>query len=201
MDLVQEKDFSVTSSLGSFARNLKLLPTSPALWAGRTNSLSADDAKLRQCLLIDLRWVASVSRPDICARLARIAPKIDAPRGRSLYRVSGLVRVAKERQLATVLRDASSSHPRKALGRGDRPKRDLCNLGEKARCDSMSFLGLSDAAHGGHSIEGERRLGCVIGRMSSALRGPCHILQWPPKFARKLVESILGIIASQEAGG
>ena len=99
MELAQEKDFSATLIREAFSKNLQLLPTSPALWAGRMHPLMADDAKLRQCVLSDLRWVAAVSRPDICARLARIASRINAPRGRGPLRVSELVRVAKEWQL------------------------------------------------------------------------------------------------------
>ena len=39
---------------------------------------------------------------------------------------------------------------------------------------------------------GKCRLGYLIGVMSPNLCGPCHIIQWASKFARKLVKSSLG---------
>ena len=77
MELAQEKDFSAASTPEAFTKNPKLLPTSPASWAGRKNPLSTDYAKLRQRRLSELRWGATVSRPDSCARLAEIASRID----------------------------------------------------------------------------------------------------------------------------
>ena len=61
IELAREKDFSVTLTQADFAKNLELLPTSPELLAGRKNSLSMDDAKLRQCTSGELRWVSTVS--------------------------------------------------------------------------------------------------------------------------------------------
>ena len=77
-ELAQVKDFSATLTQEAFAKNMKLLPTSPALRAGRENPLSTDCARLRQWKLGELRWVATVSRADIRARLARIASRISA---------------------------------------------------------------------------------------------------------------------------
>ena len=57
---------------------------------------------------------------------------------------------------------------------------------------TMTVAGWSDAAYGGQSTLGKCRLRYVIGLMSSTLRGPCHIIQWASKFARKLVEGSLG---------
>ena len=49
MELVQEKDSSVTLAREDFAKNLKPLPTCLALWEGRENPLSMDDTGMRQC--------------------------------------------------------------------------------------------------------------------------------------------------------
>ena len=76
MELARESDFSVTLTQADFAKNLKLLPTPPELWAGRKETLSMDYIKLRQCKLGELFWVATVSRPDICS--SRIASRINA---------------------------------------------------------------------------------------------------------------------------
>ena len=67
MQLVQKKDFSWTLTQEDFAKNLKLLPTTPSLWAGRKNPQPMDDTKLRQRTLGELCWVAAVSLPDMCA--------------------------------------------------------------------------------------------------------------------------------------
>ena len=57
---------------------------------------------------------------------------------------------------------------------------------------AMSLVGWSDAAYGDLTKNGKCRLGYLIGLMSSALSGPCHVLQWTSKFTRKLVKSSLG---------
>ena len=55
MEPAQEKDFSVTLTRADFAKNLKLLPTSPPLWAGRGDPLSIDYIKLGQRKSGDVR--------------------------------------------------------------------------------------------------------------------------------------------------
>ena len=53
-------------------------------------------------------------------------------------------------------------------------------------------MGWPDAAYGDQTEEGKCRSGYVIGLMSSTLKGPRHISQRTPKFARKMVKSSLG---------
>ena len=60
---------------------------------------------------------------------------------------------------------------------------------EEARCSTMTLAGWSDSAFGDQTSEGRCRLGCVIGPVSSTFRGPRHTLQWPSKFAKKLMKS------------
>ena len=67
MKLAQEEDFSVTLTQAAPTEKVKLLPTPPELWEGRKERLSMEYIKLRQCMLGELRWVATVSRPDMCA--------------------------------------------------------------------------------------------------------------------------------------
>ena len=61
MELAQGKDFSVTLTQEDFAQNLKPLPTSPELWAGRED----DDAKLLQAIpnFVSANWVSCVGLP------------------------------------------------------------------------------------------------------------------------------------------
>ena len=70
-----------------------------------------DYIKLRQFKSGELHWVAAVSRQDICARLARIASRINALCGSDVHRIFKLVRDVKGWQRATALQYASSSRP------------------------------------------------------------------------------------------
>ena len=90
-----------------------------------------DYTKLRRRKLGELRWVATVSRPDICACLRRIASRINAVCGSDVYRLNGLVREVKDWQQAPVPKNASPSHPWKTLGRSDRVGKDLRARGER----------------------------------------------------------------------
>ena len=114
MELAQGDDFSVTATSmpqGDFTKNLKYPPTSPSLWAVRKESMSMDGAKMRRCKLGVLRWVAAASRPNVCARLARIAPRINSLCGSDAYRINELARAAKDERRATALLYASPSRP------------------------------------------------------------------------------------------
>ena len=148
--------------------------------------------KLRQCKLEELRRAATVSRPDIRARLAPIASRINRLRGSDVYRINGLVRVRKDWQRATELKYASSSKPWKALGWGDGVHRDLWNRGDRVLRCSRTLAGWSDAAYGDQLATGRCRLGYVVGLMSSTLKGPCRILQRASTFARNMEKSNLG---------
>ena len=144
--LFQEKDFSSTFAQECFTENPMPLPTSPELWAGRKEPLLLNETKLRQCKFGELRSVATVSRPDMCARLARIASKINALRGSDVYRTSELARLVEEWNGATALKYASPPRPWRALGGGGKAKDGLCHRGEGAHCGSMSLVGWSDSA-------------------------------------------------------
>ena len=74
-----------------------------------------DETQMRQSMLGELRRIATVSQPDICARLAGLAPRINSRRGSDAYRINGLARAAREWRLATVLDFASPSRPRRTL--------------------------------------------------------------------------------------
>ena len=103
MDLAQGSDFSVTPKQGEFTKNLQPLPATPKLRAVRRQSLSVGDSKLRACKLGELCWVGTASRPDICARLARSASRINSLQGSDVYRINDLFKTAKLRLEAAVL--------------------------------------------------------------------------------------------------
>ena len=134
-----------------------------------------DYAKLRQSKSGELRLAATGSRPDTCARFARIASRTNALRGSYVCRTNVLGWVADEWQPATALKYASSSHPWEPLGWGDKVQGALRKRGERFHGDSMTLAGWPDAAYGDQSAEGKCRLGYVIGWMSSTLKGPCRI--------------------------
>ena len=91
MDLVLKGDFSVTLTRDEFARNSNPLPPSPQAWVARRKTLSIEDVKLRRRNLGEPGWLASVSRPDICARPPRIAPRVNSLQGRGVYGINDLV--------------------------------------------------------------------------------------------------------------
>ena len=138
----------------------------------------------------ELCWLAGASRPDICARLAQLASKVNDLQGSDIYRINALIKNAKIDQPRTILKYASSSFPL-FPARSDRKGRPR-SYGERLRTGTLSLAGWSDAAYGDLSRNGKCRLGFLVGIMSSSLTGPCHVLQWASKFTRKLVKSSLG---------
>ena len=124
----------------------------------------------------ELCWLATVSRPDICARLAQLASKVNDLQGSDIYRINALINNVKIDQPRAVLKYASSSLPLFPAG-PDRKGRPRSN-GERLHSGTLSLAGWSDAAYGNLSQNGQCRLGYFIGIMSSSLSGPCHVLQW-----------------------
>ena len=80
---------------------------------------------MRSRKLGELRWVATVSRPDPCARLAKLASRINPLRWSDAYRIRNLARAVKARQMAAALKYASSSHPRGDLGFAGKERDDM----------------------------------------------------------------------------
>ena len=198
MELEQADNFSVTLTHADFTKNLQHLGTSPELWAARQKLLSPEDAKLRQCKLGELCLLATVSRPDICATLARIASRINSLRGAGVYRINDSVKTIKKWQPATVLKYFSSC----TQGRGSMAPRikDERHRKETIHGNAKTLVGWSDAAYGDQSSMSKCRLGNVIGFMSSNFCGPRHLIQWTSEFTRKLAKICLGggVYASSE---
>ena len=134
---------------------------------------------------------ATVSRSDICPRLARIASRINALWGSDASRIYELVQVVKKWQQATVLKYASPAHPWKTLGRGNRVEKDPRKRGKRAHRGSMSTgAAYGDAAYGGQSPAGKCRLGRVIGLMPPTSEGPCHIFRRKAAWAARYTHSV-----------
>ena len=103
MELTQKADFSVELTQAEFTRQLQFLDTSPALWKRRQNPLSDEGKLLCQCKMGELRWLATVSRPDIRARLAQLASKVNDIQGSDIYRINALIKTVKLEQPRAVL--------------------------------------------------------------------------------------------------
>ena len=184
-------DFSVKLTRVAFTQNPQPFPTSEGLWAARQKILSPEDIELRRSKLGELCWSATVSQPDIRARLQRITTRANFLRGGDIAtRADDLVKTVKARQHSAPLRYSSSSNPG-APARGDADGR-IRSRGDTIYCGTLPLVGWSGAAYGDKSAEGKPRSGYVIGLMSSTPKGPCRILQWTSKVTRKLVENSLG---------
>ena len=88
----QDDNFSAPLTQDEFAQNLKPLRTAAQLRASRQKTLSTEDIRLRQCKLGELCLLATVPRPDICARLARTASRVNSLQGSDVYRINDLVK-------------------------------------------------------------------------------------------------------------
>ena len=77
LEAALENDFSATWTREVFTKGLKPVPTSPELQAARRKPASVDELKVCHCKLDVLCWLATLYRPDICARLARIAARVN----------------------------------------------------------------------------------------------------------------------------
>ena len=105
--LSQRTDFSVDLTPAEFTHQLQPSDTSPALRKARQRSLS-DEEKLKcQCKLGELRWLATVSRPDTCARFTQWASKVNESQGSDVYRMNDLVKAEKNGSLAR----SKNAHP------------------------------------------------------------------------------------------
>ena len=91
MELARKADFSVELTQAEFTRQLQFLDTSSALWKRRQTPLSDEEKLLCQCKMGELCWLATDSRPDICARLAQLASKVNDLQGSDIYRINALI--------------------------------------------------------------------------------------------------------------
>ena len=186
---MQQLDFSVALTQADVTRQLQPLETSADLWKRRQYPLSDEEKLLCQCKMGELCWLATVSRPDICARLAQLASKVNDLQGSDIYRINAPIKTVEAEQPPAAL-NASSSFPLSPAGVGARGRRR--SNGGRVRSGALSLVGWSGAAFGDLSRNGKCRLGYLIGIASSSPPGPCQVLQRASKFTRKLVKSSLG---------
>ena len=131
-----------------------------------------------------------MSRPDICARLARFSANFNGLQVIDISRINDLMKTAKDWQSACASKYfAGRPRPvRRPLSCPD----DGWGRPRPIHEGTMILSFWSDAAFGTHLQDGRCRLGYIIALMSSTLTGSAHIPQWPSKFTRKYVKSSLG---------
>ena len=79
------------------SKSKSLLPP-PGPWAARQHLLSPGNITLRQCKSDELCRLASVSRPDVCARLARIASLANVLLRVDVFRIKDLAKTVQVRR-------------------------------------------------------------------------------------------------------
>ena len=179
------------------------MPNSDAAIALEGSQKPQSNEELQSCQskLGELCWSAAVSRPDICARLARFLANLNDLQVINIYRIDALIKIEKRWQSGRALKyHAGLPRPaRCALSCPD----DGWGKPRPIHEGTMMLVGWSDAAFGTHAQDGRCRLGYIIGLMASALAGQVHILQWTSKFTRKHVRGFLGcgIFALSEMWG
>ena len=130
-----------------------------------------------------------MSRPDICARLARFSSNLNGLQVIDIYRINDLIKKVKMGQSDYTLKYhfGLPANTKRSLQHPDEDWGKIHPIHE----GTMMLVGWSDAAFGTHTQDGRCRLGYIIGLMSSDLTGPVHILQRTSKFTGKHVKSSL----------
>ena len=111
MELPKEKEYSARLAQAEFTSKSAPMATFPSPWAARPQSRAPGNVLRRECKLGELRWLPTVSRPDLCARPARLASKINSLPENDKYRVNDLMQTVQVWRPTAVLKCASSSHP------------------------------------------------------------------------------------------
>ena len=105
-----------------------------------------EEKLLRQCKMREIFWLATVSRPDVRARPAPLAPKVNVFQGDDVYPMNALIKTMQLAQPRAVLRRTSSSFPLLPAGSDTRGRRRT--RGGKMRGGALSLVGWPDASFG-----------------------------------------------------
>ena len=111
METSQVTDFLDELTQENFTNAPKSIPTRLALWVIRRLPLSLEEIEECQRTSGALRRLATVSRPHICARLARLAARVESSQETDIYRINDLAKTGKYRQLATDSEYAAAFRP------------------------------------------------------------------------------------------
>ena len=92
MEVPQKKDGSAEIPQKTFSDVICPISTSASLWRDRNRPLNDEELQTCQSKLGEHRWLATVSRPDICARLARFSANFNGLNGVDIYRINDLIK-------------------------------------------------------------------------------------------------------------
>ena len=95
IDVLQKDDGSVELTQKTFTDLLRPIATSPSLWRDRNRALSDEELQICQSKLGELCRLATVSRSDICARLARLSASLNGLKAIDIYRINDSIRTVK----------------------------------------------------------------------------------------------------------
>ena len=98
MDVPQEDDGSVANPQTTYADLLRPIAASPSLWKDRNSPLSDEELQICQGKLGEPCWLATASRPDICARLARFSANLKSLKVIDICRINDLIKTVKKWQ-------------------------------------------------------------------------------------------------------
>ena len=93
IEVSKANDVPARLAQDEFTKGLDPIPTTPELWAARRRPLPTEEIKVCQRKPGDLFWQATVSRPDFCARLERIASSTNSLRSGNIYRIAARAKV------------------------------------------------------------------------------------------------------------
>ena len=141
---------------------------------GSQQSLSDGELQICQSKLVELCWLATVSRLDICVRLARFSANLNGLQVIDIYCINNLIKTVKMWQSECALKYFAG--PPKPAGRSLSCPDDGWGKPRPLHEGTIMLVGWSDAAFGTHAQDGRCRLGYIIRSMSSAITGPAHIL-------------------------
>ena len=104
MDLLRRDDGSVEITQQTSTDLLRPIATPPSLWRDRNRALSDEELQICQSKRGKLCWLATVSRPDVCARLARSSANLNSLEVIDIYRINDLIRTVKKWQSECALK-------------------------------------------------------------------------------------------------
>lgn len=71
---------------------------------------STEEVPTNQCKFGEARRLATVARPDICARPAQLAARVNPPQGSDIYQINDSIKTDEERRETTKPEYASSPY-------------------------------------------------------------------------------------------
>ena len=91
-ELAQGKDFPETMTQQKFTDAHQSIPATQKLRASRKRLSKVGDIRRRRRKLGDSFWLATVSRPGTCPRVAQLAPKVNSLRTTLVRRANDLIK-------------------------------------------------------------------------------------------------------------